>query len=367
LFYRRLPDNNESPRKICEITLGRFEDLQLEQARKKATELNYLVGLGKDPSLARQRNMTYGQLFSRYIEEYAKLHTATWQETVKNHKRYFTQWEKRTPQAITREHVQTWVNLIGTTKGKFTANRQYNTFRAVIGWGLSLGLIEGDNPCIGIKLFRTLPRERFLLPGAEFQKFADSLNQEEPTIRDFFWMCLFTGARCSNVLSMEWSQINMELQQWRIPRTKNGDSHTIPLTIAAMQILRIRNSDHEAHERWVFPTDRKGWKTGERGHLVAPRNAFKRIRERAGIQDLRIHDLRRTAGSYMAMQNVSLTIIGQALGHRSPQSTAVYARLTDDPVREALEKAQEALANPKLLLKREAPVIPITKSDTASG
>jgi integrase len=234
--------------------------------------------------------------------------------------------------------------------------RVFNTFRAVFGWGIGQGLFIGDNPCIGATTFRTIPRERFIQPGAEFTKFAEALNAEyDSTIRDFFWMCLLTGARCSNVLAMEWSQVNLELLQWRIPITKNSESQTIPLTLNAVEILRHRKDDPEAHEQWVFPSGRKGWKTGSTGHLVSPRKAFQRIIQRAGIEDLRIHDLRRTAGSYMAMQNVSLTIIGKALGHRSPQATAVYARLTQDPVRKALEDAQAAFSDPAKLLPSKAP------------
>ncbi|NJL71924.1 MAG: site-specific integrase [Candidatus Competibacteraceae bacterium] len=155
------------------------------------------------------------------------------------------------------------------------------------------------------------------------------------------------------MLAMEWSQVGLELQHWRIPITENNDSQTIPLTMSAMEILRRRNEAQDAHVQWVYSTDRKGWKTGDKGHIVAPRKAFMRIIENAGIKDLRIHDLRRTVGSYMAMQNVSPTIIGKALGNRSPQSTAIYARLTHDPVREALENTQAALADPKRLLPRK--------------
>jgi integrase len=346
IYYRRLPDNNESPRKICQIKIGRFEDVKLDQARAKATELNYLVGQGKDPSLAPEPGMTYGELFTRYIDEYAKLHTVTWEEAKKNHARHFGQFHNRAISAITREQVKNWQGALARSSGKHAANRNFNTMRAVFTWGLSNGLIAGDNPCTGMKSFKTTARERFIQPGDEFKRFATALDAEENiTIRDFFWMCLFTGARCSNVLSMEWNQINMELHQWRIPVTKNGDSQIIPLTMNAMKILRERQSHPDAHPRWVFPSDRKGWKTRDKGHLVSPRKAFKRIIDRAGIKDLRIHDLRRTAGSYMAIQNVSTTIIGKALGHKSSQATAIYARLSQDPVRQAMENAQAALCN----------------------
>lgn len=355
VYYRRLPKDNESPSRVCEISIGKFEDVKLEQARNKATEYNHIVGKGKDPSIKSQsETLTYDTLFERYVEEYAKLHTVTWQETVKNYERYFGQWAKRKLDSIKRDQVQSWLNNLAVTNGKHTANRNYNTFRAVFTWAISKGIMVSENPCTGIKTFKTQARERFLQPGEEFERFAIALNNEEnETLRDFFWMCLFTGARCSNVLAMEWSQVSMELQQWRIPITKNNDSQTIPLTMSAMEILRRRKRDSDAHPQWVFPTDRKGWKTGDKGHIVAPRKAFMRIIESAGIEDLRIHDLRRTAGSYMAMQNVSPTIIGKALGHRSPQATAIYARLTQDPVRQALENAQAALADPTKLLPKK--------------
>ena len=92
-----------------------------------------------------------------------------------------------------------------------------------------------------------------------------------------------------------------------------------------------------------------------------PKEAWKRLIKRANIEDLRIHDLRRTAGSYMAIQGVSPTIIGKALGHRSQAATAMYARLTQDPVRQALIKAQEALSNPKKVLRKGGSVVNLKK------
>lgn len=346
IYRRRLPLDNESGSKLVELTIGKFDDISIEQARHRAEHFNSMVGEKKDPSRKPKGELTYGLLFEQYLEQYAKLHTVTWEETIKNHKRYFSKWEKQFISKIRRDQVQSWLNNLGTTNGKHTANRQFNTFRAVITWGMGQGLVECENPCIGVKTFRTQARERFILPGDEYQRFVAALDKEEPVIRDFFYMCLFTGARCSNVLNMEWCQINLELQQWRIPITKNGDSQTIPLTTSAMEILKQRKSAPEPQEKWVFPSPRTGWKTGTKGHLASPRYAFSRIIKNAGIENLRIHDLRRTAGSYMAIAGISPTIIGKALGHKSPQATAIYARLTQDPVRQALEIAQEALSKP---------------------
>lgn len=185
---------------------------------------------------------------------------------------------------------------------------------------------------MGIDKFKTKARERFIQPD-EFDRFFKAVKQEpSDTMLDYVFVSLLTAARQSTVLAMRWDQINFDLGTWYIPETKNGDSQTIPLTDAALKILQDRKD--RVKDDWVFPGD------GVSGHLVSPGKSFKRILARAGVSDLRLHDLRRTMGSYLAIQGTSSTIIGKALGHKSHTATAIYARLTTDPVKHALESAQ---------------------------
>jgi integrase len=79
------------------------------------------------------------------------------------------------------------------------------------------------------------------------------------------------------------------------------------------------------------------------GHLIEPKSGWKRILNRAGIKDLRIHDLRRTVGSWQAATGANSYIIGGTLGHKDQKSTAIYASLNIDPIRASLEKATEAM------------------------
>jgi integrase len=85
---------------------------------------------------------------------------------------------------------------------------------------------------------------------------------------------------------------------------------------------------------WVFPS-----KESKSVHIQEPKTAWKRILERAELKNLRIHDLRRTCGSYQAIAGTTLAIIGKLLGHKSPQSTAIYAGLSNAPVRASMETA----------------------------
>jgi integrase len=108
----------------------------------------------------------------------------------------------------------------------------------------------------------------------------------------------------------------------------------IPLIGEALEILNDRSWLKDSSIPWVFPSS-----DSKSGHLENIRAAWKRILDRAGLENLRIHDLRRTLASYQAIAGTSLLIIGKSLGHKSSQSTAIYARLSNDPVREFMESA----------------------------
>ncbi len=100
----------------------------------------------------------------------------------------------------------------------------------------------------------------------------------------------------------------------------------------AMQILARRQAE-SVGSPWVFPGQ------GRTGHLVEPKGAWQLVLQRAGLKDLRIHDLRRTLGSWQALSGASMLIIGKSLGHTSEASTRVYARLQMDPVRASVDVA----------------------------
>lgn len=353
-FYlvRRIKNSPGERGNTEKIALGKFPILTVEMARKEALKRLGEIATGGNPAQAlrnAKKDLTFSELFSLYVEKYARHHTKTWQDTVQNHDRYFQIWRSKKCAAIKRADVQAWVTKLGDEKGAHTANRSLDTFRAVLRWGVKQELIILNNdPCAGIDRFKTKPRERFILPGDEYDRFMKALLAEpNALLRDFFLLCLYTGARKTNVMSMRWSDVNLEMQTWRIPDTKNNDSQTITLSSPAVALLSRRRDDADDDAIWVFPSDSRT------GHLVSPKSAWKRLLERAKIKDLRIHDVRRTVGSYMAIQGVSPTIIGKALGHRSQQSTAVYTRLTQDPVRIALENMQAALSSPDRLLTRD--------------
>jgi len=159
------------------------------------------------------------------------------------------------------------------------------------------------NPAQKIKQFKEEPRDRFLQPE-ELQRFFEAVADEKnDSIRDYILISLLTGARRSNILAMQWNELSFERAELRIPDTKSGTPHVVPLIKTVVEILMNRQESKTS--QFVFPS------TGKTGHLVEPKKGWIRIKERAGITDLRLHDLRRSLGSWQAITGASLPMIGK--------------------------------------------------------
>lgn len=328
------------------VTLGRFPEMTVEQARRKAAEINSLILEGQNPAdrlRQARREMTFSDLFNEYLERHSKRHKRTWQEDESNYKNYLADsLGRKKLSAINRQDVAKLHSKItndrtgkGENKGKpYQANRVLALISSVFSWGISVGLCE-HNCAQGIKRNKELDRDRFM-QGDELPRFFEALSEEpNETIRDYVLISLLTGARRSNVLAMHWNDINLERAEWRIAMTKNGTPQTVALSPEAVEILQNRKPSGNA--TFVFPG------AGKSGHLEEPKKGWNRILERAGIQDLRLHDLRRTLGSWQAKTGASLTIIGKSLNHKSQSTTGIYARLDLDPVRDSVNKATGAM------------------------
>lgn len=332
--YRRIRGRPER------VRLDTFGTITVQQARELALNVNLQVAQGLSPTAMRQEKraeLTLGELFDIYLERHAKVHKRTWQDDERRFRYHMPQWKRHLLSEIQRSDIIAWHAKLGKGRGIYAANHALAILRILFNKAIEWDFFDGTNPCIGVKKFRETSRDRFLQPD-EMQKFFDALDQlNEPTTRDFFLMCLYTGARKSNVLAMRWDQVNLERREWRIPMTKNGTSQVLPLVDMAMALLQERRPTTDSD--WVFPSE-----LNATGHLVEPKGSWASVRKATGMADLRMHDLRRSLGSWQARTGASLVIIGKTLNHQSPQSTQVYARLDSDPVRQAMETAVAAMA-----------------------
>lgn len=332
-FYRRI--KHGEPQRI---TLGKFPDLTVDAAEHKALELSLAIARNENPAKAlrdKKEELTFGKLFFEYLERHSKPNKRTWQEDESKYKQYLEKKiGKMKATEIDRKDIASIHSAITRAGHPVTANRVKALISSIFGWGISAGLVK-ENPAIGIRSNKETARDRWLL-GDELQRFFAALAEEQnDTIRDYFLASVLTGVRQENILSMKWADINFMRQEWSIQRTKNDLPQTVTLSAELVSILEQRKA--KSSSDYVFPG------SGKTGHLVEPKKGWKRLLERSGIENLRIHDLRRTLGSWQARTGASLPIIGKSLNHKNLSTTLIYARLDTDPVRASVDKATAAM------------------------
>jgi len=322
--------------------IGRFPSINVEDARKIVTKANGEIADGTDPQAARRDEKdaaTFGDLWDQWIV-YAKANKKSWREDERKWHKHLSTWKNKRLDTITKTHVFKLHAKIGEDHGRIMANRVLELIKAMINKAISDELYTGDNPAATVKKFPAQERDRYLQP-AEVESFFKALADEpNATIRDFALLALFTGARRGNLQSMKWADLDTDAGRWRISggESKNGEPMIVYLPQPAVTVLKQRAEQVTGDSPFVFPGH------GKTGHLVEPKNAWKALLERAGIDDLTLHDLRRTLGSWQAIEGASLQIIGKSLGHRSGSSaTRIYARLDLDPVKKSVDAATTAM------------------------
>ena len=349
--YRRIKGGNPE-----RVTLGRYPDMTIEQARKSAAEINQHIISGKNPAdrlREAKREMTLSDLFQEYMERRAAFNKRP-DKPKATYRLYLSDWNNRKLSTIRHEEVDRLHKKIGRSNGQVTANIVLKLLHVMFNKAINEWRIwKGENPAHGIAKFPEQSRDRFL-QSDELPRFFQAVAEEEnETIRDYVLISLLTGARRSNVLAMSWKDINFDRAEWRIEVTKNGTPQTVALSPEAIEILKNRKPSNDAV--FVFPG------SGKSGHLMEPKKGWKRILSRAGIDNLRIHDLRRTLGSWQAKTGASLAIIGKSLNHKNQNTTAIYARLDLDPVRDSVNKATSAMLT-AAGLKQPVDSLPLKRS-----
>ncbi len=331
-FYRYGRINGRPAR----VKIGRWPDITVEQARKACKSLSGKVADGIDPEAARKAaraSQTLQEAFDAYMAQHVrpKRKERTCGEYARQFDAYLTKWRTRRLSEVTKDAVRTLHAKIGRDHGRTTANRVLALLRAVLNFA-----DIAPNPAARIEKFREESRDRFL-SADELGRLWTALDHErtDSTLRDYVKLSLWTGARQWNVCSAEWADFDLEAGIWKLRETKSGKPQNVYLCPEAVAMLRERKATTTSD--YVFP-GRYG-----KGHMYRPYKAWERLIERAGIENLRPHDLRRTLGSWQAAAGVSLHIVGKTLGHSTPQATQVYAQLELEPIKQAVDLATAAM------------------------
>jgi integrase len=333
------------------MVLGLYGEITLHEARTRAEQVRGQARDGRDSLAEREaghREPTLAEVAERFLVEHVrpKLKPST-ARCYEEHLRakILPKLGRKKITAITRADVSKLHHDLRETPG--AANRVLATFSKLMSlaerWDLRPG---GSNPCRGIERYRERRIERFLSSEelarfgeglAEYEARTDGRDRERAMRREIaaaLRLLLFTGCRRGEILSLRWEHVDLERGLLFLPDSKTGRK---PVVLGAPALAVLEGLAPRA-DGWVI----SGWKRSQ--PLVELRGAFAWVCERAEIPDLRIHDLRHSFASYGAGGGMGLPIIGALLGHRSTSTTARYAHLANDPLREAADRIGSTIA-----------------------
>ena len=228
---------------------------------------------------------------------------------------------------IDRQEVRSWFASLRATP--VAADRSMPVLSVIMREAETMGLRpEGSNPCRGIRRYRRKGRERFLSDG-EIRRLFVRLTAHEarrPQQVAVIRLLLLTGCRKSEILTLRWSD-------YREGRLFLRDSKTGPRTVWLSEPARNILDSLTRQSRWIFPGAHR-----DRPRCGSWLNLFwTRVRAQAGLDDLRLHDLRHTTASLALRQGQNILAIGKLLGHRRPETTLKYTHAADAMVRDAAE------------------------------
>lgn len=343
------------------LTIGKHGKLTADKARKEALRVFDAVRAGKDPVAERRAYIDaplVSDLLDRYIAEHVeKRNRPSTQKEVKRivERHIRPRLGKYKVAAVTRQDIAQMHRELGDTP------RQANLAIAICSKAFFLAEIwsmrpQATNPCRKIERNPENARERFLsadelarlgaaLRQAESTGLAWKIGPRRPTSKHLakdenrrtlfsrvataaIELLLFTGCRLSEVLNMQWDQVDLDTETITLAETKSGRPQVVVINAAAGRVLRQLQLTKGSP--WVLPSTVDPKRPLSK---TAIEKSWQRIRTEAKIDNARLHDLRHTVGTYAGQAGANAFLVRDLLRHKNLSMTGRYVNKADDPVR----------------------------------
>ena len=326
------------------MTLGLHGTITVDAARRRAIAHIAEARNGVDPAAARdaaRSRVTMSTLAERFIDEHVTPHCK--ESTARDYRRSIRlyiapRFARHDVTEIERRDIAALHHDMRATP--YQANRTLAVLSKMFNlaelWGLRP---DGSNPCLHVKRFKEEARERFLTQE-EFTRLGrvlDEIDEDGSETRSAvaaIRLLTLTGCRLSEIQTLRWEHVELDSGELHFPDSKTG-SRIVPLAPAAVRLLSrlARGADNP----WVIAGKKPG------SHLTDLQHPWRRIRARAGLDGVRIHDLRHSFASRAAALGESLPMIGKLLGHTQVQTTARYAHLGHDTVKASASRVGDSI------------------------
>jgi integrase len=331
-FYQRYTDARGRER---QFKLGPAEVLTLDQARRKARLVLAQALIGEDPQQQR-RTLRATPTLSEFVRDRYLPH-------VKSYKRSWC-----TDETVLRLHILPALGgapvdqvrneaisaLLEAMRAKGYASGTTNRVLILLRYIYNLGRkwrVAGmaENPTLGLSTAPDVQRDRFLT-AEETQRLIRAIETDEnQTAAQAIMLLLLTGGRRNEITQAKWEYVNWERRTLLVPLSKSGKPRAIALNGQALELLRaIPRTDNP----YIFPSPVNGKPSAS---LFFP---WDRIRKRAGLADVRLHDLRHSYASFLVNQGISLYVVQGLLGHAHSRTTQRYAHLAHETLLDAAER-----------------------------
>ena len=319
------------------VTIGRHGVITPEEARRRAALAISRLKSGQPVKVTvadtTGKGPTVAEVAKRYLAEHVevRLKPNTAKSVRTDLKKHILPAFGKLPVALLdRERIAAL--HAGLYRTPAAANRVVDTLSVLFSTAEAWGVVpEGTNPCTGFEKYRTGKPERFLTE-TEFSRLGQTVSEMEaegniqPGAAAAIRLLMLTGCRRNEILRLRWDEVDLERGELRLTDSKTGQK-TVPLSPAAARVISAR--PRTGGSPWVIPG------RAPEGPLRNVNRSWGKVRERAGLADVRLHDLRHSFASRALALGESLPMIGKLLGHARIQTTARYAHLAENSVRES--------------------------------
>lgn len=314
--------------KVKRLTLGRYPELTVEQARKEAHKFLGHIATGRNPSAEKKHNALQGTALQQAFDDFVSARKSLKPRTLYDYQRLmkvaFPDWQNKALVDISKEMVAKRHTKIGSEHGEAYANLSMRFLRALLNFSIAQyedgkgNAILRENPVVRLTQTRawyrvdrrqTVIKPHQLAPwyqGVMLLKH-DKTSPQSALVADYLLFLLFTGLRRQEAATLKWSDIDLQGRSFTIRDTKNREPLTLPLTDFIFSLLESRKA--AADSEYVFAG------TGKAGYLIEPRHQVQKVREVSGIS-FTLHDLRRTFITSAESIDISAYALKRLVNHK---------------------------------------------------
>jgi integrase len=321
------------------VTVGKFPSVTVAEAQQKAQSILTAINSGIDPTAEKRKEKEEQTPLAKVLELYLSdrdLKPYTVRDYSYKLKLGFSDWLKKPIGCITEDMILKRHKLISQT-GKTTANTTMRVLRLTMNYAVAVGMIESNPTSILSKarLWHKNNRKDRVIPSAQLQAWHEAVEAlPNQKAKVYLLMALYMGFRSSELLTLEWSHVDMKAKSIMLIDTKNGTNHRLPIPVLLMPYINALKKLTGSY-KWVFSGDKLD------RPMAIPAKPMKTVTTASGVE-FSPHDCRRTFATIAEAVNLPMSMIKRLMNHVTTNDvTGGYIVTEEETLRVAINKVAD--------------------------